>query len=278
MTSAPASSSAPPDDDPPAATTSSNPLFPPFNPPGGMGGAPEVEPEPTGNGNTEPPGELDCDAPMPTGGEPHNSANAQGKAGGLDWTIWSNGSAGTITTFDVPAFSASWNNSGGLLARLGLQWDTSKTYDQYGTITAQFASKKTGTAGGYSYIGIYGWSVDPCVEFYIVDDSYNNLPFNPGMTELKGNPTIDGATYTMYTRQTTGTGGSKCPGVNSWIQFYSFRNTARACGTISVTEHFDWWAANGMTLGKMDQVQLMVEVGGGTGSIEFSTANVTTTQ
>ena len=117
-----------------------------------------------------------------------------------------------------------------LLARLGLTWSPTKTYDQYGTVTAQFNAKKTGTGGGYSYIGIYGWSVSPCVEFYIVDDSFNRLPVNPGSTVNKGSAMIDGGTYTLYTRQTTGTGGSKCPNVNDWVQYYSIRNSARTCG------------------------------------------------
>jgi len=99
--------------------------------------------------------------------------------------------------------------SGDFLARLGLTWSPTKTYDQYGTITAQFNGKKTGTGGGYSYIGIYGWSVSPCVEFYIVDDSYNRLPVNPGSTVNKGSAMIDGGTYTLYTRQTTGTATAK---------------------------------------------------------------------
>jgi precorrin-6B methylase 2 len=33
-----------------------------------------------------------------------------------------------------------------------------------------------------------------------------------------------------------------------------------------------------MALGKMDEAQILVEVGGGSGSVNFSTANVTTTQ
>lgn len=213
-------------------------------------------------------------APL-SGGTPHNSSNASGTAAGLNWTVWSNGSGGSITTYNKPAFSAAWNNSGDFLARLGLQWNATKTYDQYGTITAQFASKKTGTAGGYSYIGIYGWSVSPCVEWYIVDDSYNPMPVNPGNTTNKGTADIDGGKYTLYTRATSGTGGSKCPGVSNWAQFYSIRQTARECGQISITKHFDAWAAAGMALGKMDQAQILVEVGGGTGSIDFTLANVT---
>ncbi len=218
---------------------------------------------------------LNCSGTLPSGGTQHASSNASGTAAGMSWTIWSNGSGGSITTYDTPAFKATWNNSGDFLARLGLQWNASKTFDQYGTITAQIASKKTGTGGGYSYIGIYGWSVSPCVEFYIVDDSYNGLPVNPGNTTNKGMVDIDGGTYIMYTRDTTGTGGSKCPNVSNWVQFYSIRKTARQCGQISVTQHFKAWAAAGMTLGKMDQAQILVEVGGGSGSVEFSTASMT---
>ena len=212
---------------------------------------------------------------LPSGGTPHTSSNATGTAAGLDWTIWSNSSAGTITTFPTPAFSASWNNSGDFLARVGLQWNDTKTYDALGTVTAQYSQTKTGNGGNYSYIGIYGWSVSPCVEWYIVDDSYGKMPVNPGNTTNKGTATIDGGSYILYTRATSGTGGSKCSGVSSWSQFYSIRQTARTCGQISITEHFKAWAAAGMTLGKMDQAQILVEVGGGSGSISFPVANVT---
>ena len=53
------------------------------------------------------------------------------------------------------------------------------------------------------------------------------------------------------------------------------RNSARTCGQISVTQHFDAWAKAGMPLGKMDQVQILLEVGGGVGSAEFPIASVT---
>jgi len=210
-----------------------------------------------------------------TGGTKVQTSNKTGKAAGLDWALWSNGSGGSITTYDVPAFSATWANSGDFLARLGLQWNATKTFDQYGTITAQFNYKRTGTAGGYSYVGMYGWSISPCVEWYIVDDSWNKLPVNPGSTTNKGTADIDGAKYTLYTRSTTGTGGSKCGSATNWMQFYSIRQTARQCGQISVTEHFKAWAAAGMELGKMDQAQILLEVGGGTGTADFTVANVT---
>jgi hypothetical protein len=155
-----------------------------------------------------------------------------------------------------------------------LVFSTAKTFDQYGAITAQFAETKTGTAGGFSFIGAYGWSTTPCVEFYIVEDSYNKMPISPGPTST-ATVTIDGGTYRLYSQATTGTGGSLCAGVSSWLQFFSVRQTARQCGQISISQHFSAWASAGMTLGNLAEARLLVETGGGTGSIEFTTASVT---
>ena len=200
--------------------------------------------------------------------------SAQGTAGSLSWSLWSNSTAGCLTTYSTDAFSASWNNSGDFLARAGLDWNQ-KPYTSLGTVTAQFAETKSGTAGSFSYIAIYGWSVSPCIEWYIVDDSYNKMPVNPGNTTSKGTATIDGGAYTLYTRPTSGTGGSRCSGVSSWTQFYSVRQTARTCGQISITQHFQAWANAGMTLGNLLEAKILVEVGGGNGSIDFTTASVT---
>jgi len=212
---------------------------------------------------------------LPSGGTMH-TGDTQGTAAGLTWQLWANGSGGSITTFSVPAFSAAWNNSGDFLARTGLEWGNSgMAVSALGTVTAQFAETKTGSAGGYSYIGIYGWSVNPCIEWYIVDDSYNKMPVNPGSTTNKGTVTIDGGSYTLYTRPTTGTGGNRCGNVSSWTQFYSVRQTARTCGQISISDHFSAWATAGMTLGSVLEASILIEAGGGTGSIDFPTANVT---
>ncbi|HKO47067.1 MAG TPA: glycoside hydrolase family 11 protein, partial [Polyangiaceae bacterium] len=196
------------------------------------------------------------------------------------WTIWSNmpSKPGSITTYDTPAFTGTWNDSGDFLARIGLQWNGTKTHQELGTIAAQFSVKKNGTAGDYSFIGIYGWSLSPCVEFYIVDQSYKPMPFNPGMTTKMGPDTmIDGGLYIFYKRTTNGTGGSKCGSQATWDQYYSIRKTGRDCGHISVSEHFKAWEANGLPLGKIDQAQILLEVGGGVGSADFNVANVTLT-
>jgi endo-1,4-beta-xylanase len=212
---------------------------------------------------------------LPSGGTTHTGTNVNGTADGLGYGIWSNGSGGSITTFaNATAFSASWNNGGDFLAHLGLDFNSSKSYTAYGTITAEFAESKTGTAGGYSSIGIYGWTQNPCVEWYIDDDSFNGLSTQKGAVTA----TIDGGTYSLTTSTTTGTGGNDCGGsVSSWTQMHSVRQTARQCGTITVSDHFAAWTAQGWKLGNLTSVHINVEVGGGNGSIQFPMANVTTT-
>jgi hypothetical protein len=208
-----------------------------------------------------------------TGGTQHCSSNASGTANGYSWTIWSSGGGGCLTTYSGAgaAFSATWNNSGDFLARVGLQWDRTKTYDQLGTISAEFAQTHTGSGGGYSFIGVYGWSVSPTHEYYIVEDSFNKLPLNPGGTKM-GTADIDEGTYVFYSRQAS---GASIDGSSSFVQFYSVRQQARQCGHISISDHFKAWTAAGMTLGKMEEAKLLLEAGGGSGSGSFTVGSVT---
>jgi len=213
---------------------------------------------------------------MPTGGTTHTGSNVNGTVNGLNYGIWTNGSGGSITVFsDAPAFSTSWNNSQDFLAHLGLDFRTAKAYTAYGTITALFSEKKTGSGGGFSTIGIYGWTHSPCVEWYITEDSFNGLGGGGGTTV-----TIDGGTYTLSNTMTTGTGGANaCESghTGSWAQIRSNRKTARTCGVVTVSDHFAAWEKQGWSLGTLSMVHINIEVGGGNGSIDFPVANVTTT-
>jgi endo-1,4-beta-xylanase len=235
----------------------------------------------TGTGGTS--STLDCaNIPaMPTSGSATHTSG-QGGTDNLAWQIWSNAGSGQLTTFSgVPAFSASWNNSGNYLGRLGFEWGNKpQKYDAFGTISADFAESLTGSSGGqWSYVGIYGWSTNPCIEWYIIDDSFGNMPVNPGnCTNMSNSPlSVDGGQYTMCTRSTSGTGGDRCGGAANWNQYYSIRHNNRKCGTISVTEHFKAWAAGGGNLGTLLEVKVLLEVGGGQGTANFSVANVTKT-
>jgi hypothetical protein len=215
-----------------------------------------------------------CQPGTPWSGGTTYSSNSVGSAGnGYSYQIWSNGvGTGSMTVAGVDAkFSATWNNPGDFLARIGLTWDATKTYQQLGTISSDFAETKTGSGIGYNFIGIYGWSENPLHEYYIVEDWFGSRPV-PG-TKV-GTITVDGGAYDVLTHtqinqpDVFGT-------LSTFDQFYSVRQTPRSCGHISISQHFAAWAGLGLQLGKMEEAKILVEVGnGGTGTITFTTATV----
>jgi hypothetical protein len=176
-----------------------------------------------------------------------------------------------MTVFGVDAtFKANWSNAGDFLARVGLGFDKTKAPSQIGTISTDFAETKSGSAG-YSFIGIYGWSVSPLHEYYIVEDWFGSRP-NPGGTQM-GTITVDGGTYDVY--QHTQTNQPSIQGTATFVQFFSVRQSTRTCGHISISEHFSQWANLGLQLGNLEEARILVEAGGSAnGNIDFTTATV----
>jgi hypothetical protein len=171
------------------------------------------------------------------------------------------------------AFSATWNNSGDFLARVGLvprlQQDLRPVRNDRGGLS----ETKSGNGGGYSSIGVYGWTVSPLVEWYVTEDSYNGQGTSG---TKKGTFTIDGeGTYNVYQRMQNNQ--PSIQGTASFPQFISIRTTARTCGHISLTKHFEAWKGLGMTMGKMYEAKVLVEARRRSGPriIDFPTAIVT---
>src|SRR5205823_11748079 len=83
---------------------------------------------------------------------------------------------------------------------------------------------------------------------------------------------IDGAMYYLSTSQTNGTGGANaCESghTGAWTNITATRATHRTCGTVTVSDHFASWAAQGWSLGTLSMVHINVEVGGGMGTVDF---------
>jgi endo-1,4-beta-xylanase len=209
---------------------------------------------------------LSTDACSPgttlTGGTQHCNQNASGSYGSYQWQLWSNTTTGCLTTYSDGAFSANWSNSRDLLAGVGLKLDGTKSHQELGTFSADFAERKTGSAGGYSYIGVHGWTTEPNIEIYIVEESFDPPPPKPN-APLLGTLAADGGIYDIYKIPVTSAG-------DSITQMFSIRRTTRSCGHVSISEHFAKWTELGAQLGKMQLVEVFVESGGGTGSIDFT--------
>jgi len=192
--------------------------------------------------------------------------------GNNNWIIWYGREYG-----GGGAFRAEWNYPNDFLARVGYFWNTGKPYSFYKNVYCdfEFTRSPNGTAGNYSYLGIYGWSKDPMIEWYIVDDWYGNGIISPsnigGGATKKGECTVDGEKYFIY-QATRPAGSGNIEGKNvAFQQYFSVRQSRRQSGTISITEHFKEWEKIGMKLGSnMYEAKFLVEAGGGMGWFDAS--------
>jgi endo-1,4-beta-xylanase len=220
-----------------------------------------------------------CPPATPLSGGKQYCSNSKGDvSGGYAYELWSDGTGmGCMTVYGSDAkFSATWTNAGDFLARIGLGFDQSKTPTQIGTISCDFAETKTGDTG-LVYVGIYGWTVSPLREYYILDDWGST---KPGDTASDGTPRthvgtimVDGDTYDVWKH--TQTNKPAITGSNqTFDQYFSVRQNARQCGHISISEHFSGWTGLSLQLGKLEEAKLLVEAQNGTGTIDFTTATV----
>jgi hypothetical protein len=198
-----------------------------------------------------------------------NNSSVTGNVGSspYHYEIWYQGGNNSMTFYDNGTYKASWNGTNDFLARVGFKYDEKHTYEELGPIDAYYKWSKQGSAGGYNYIGIYGWTVDPLVEYYIVDDWFNKPGANL-LGQRKGEFTVDGDTYEIW--QNTRVQQPSIKGTQTFPQYFSVRKSARSCGHIDITAHMKKWEELGMKMGKMYEAKVLVEAGGGSGSFDVT--------
>lgn len=175
-----------------------------------------------------------------------------GKEGSYHYELWKDRGTTQMQLGEGGTFSCSWENINNALFRRGIKYDKTKTHEELGYITVDYACDYN--PDGNSYLCVYGWSVNPLIEYYIVDSWGSWRP--PGGKAI-GQITVDGGTYDVYT--STRVNQPSIEGTATFTQYWSVRTKKRTSGTISVTEHFRQWEKLGLNLGKMYEVALTVE-------------------
>jgi len=191
------------------------------------------------------------------------------------WELWNQNSKGTacMTLGSGGSFSGRWSGIENYLARRGRKYNETQTHQQIGTINVKYnCDYKPSTSAGNSYLAIYGWTVDPMVEYYIIEDWRNWNPSKDNSKQPKGSFTIDGSSYEIV--QTTRTQQPSIKGTATFPQFFSIRTTTRNSGSIQVSEHFKKWESLNMKMGKMYEVSFVVEGYQSSGSFDFKELEV----
>lgn len=200
---------------------------------------------------------------------------AKSDIGEFNYEIWYNGGNNSATFYSDGSFSCEFSGTKDYLCRSGYGYDMTKTWQELGHLYADFSVNMSELNNiGYSYIGVYGWSDDPLIEYYIVDTWGSQ--YRPEWMELKGTITVDGAEYDLYYHRQINQ-----PAINGnadFDQYFSIRKQKRSCGTIDITKHFEEWDKVGWKLGKMYEAKVLGEGGnvngGASGKFDFNYAKV----
>jgi hypothetical protein len=182
---------------------------------------------------------------------------------GFDVEFWTQnrGEIGHMTLTGNGTFICEWEENFNILFRTGRKFPQPHIpYEDLGEIFIEYAVRDYRPVGN-SYFTVYGWTVEPLIEFYIVEAWGNWRP--PGGRSID-TVTIDGGVYEIY--ETLREDEPSILGRSTFPQYWSVRVVPKNMdfpffeGKVSVTEHFRAWEAAGLEpMGAMWEVALCVE-------------------
>ncbi len=192
------------------------------------------------------------------------SLHRTGLDGGLFYSCDASGPGTAVFTPDgASGYAVTWSNVSYLLCGKG--WSQGKAR----TITWTGAYENS---GGGTY-GIYGWTVSPVIEYYVVEKF--GATGSPAGGTVMGSYATDGSTYTVYRRMRVNQPcvvGPAC----TFYQYVAVRQAPRTSGTITLQNHVDAWAKLGLRMGTYSYQLLATEAWNGSGSARATIVSATT--
>ncbi|KAM0329438.1 hypothetical protein ACHAQA_004746 [Verticillium albo-atrum] len=188
-----------------------------------------------------------------------STPSSQGTHDGYFYSWWTDGgAAATYTNLAGGEYSVSWSNGGNLVGGKGWNPGGPRTITYSGTYNPQ----------GNSYLAVYGWTRNPLVEYYVVE---NFGTYNPSSgATARGQVTHDGALYRLF--ESTRTNQPSIDGTATFQQYWAVRDVKRTGGTVNMATFFNAWTSAGMRLGTHNYMVVATEGYFSSGSARINVA------
>ncbi|KAJ5556953.1 endo-1-4-beta-xylanase 6 [Penicillium frequentans] len=180
------------------------------------------------------------------------------RSAGINYVQNYNGNLGDFTYSEsAGTYSMYWEDGVSSDFVVGLGWTTGSSKSI--TYSAQYSASGSG-----SYLAVYGWINSPQAEYYIVEDYGSYNPCSSSSATSLGTVSSDGGTYQVCTDVRTNQ--PSITGTSTFTQFFSVREGGRTSGTVTVANHFNFWAQHGFGNSNFNYQVMAVEAWSGAGS------------
>jgi endo-1,4-beta-xylanase len=174
---------------------------------------------------------------------------------GYFWSLYTEGGSASISFPGAGSyagnFAISWNNCNDVVGGKG--WSSSG---------ARTVGYNCGSISGtYKFFGVYGWTTNPLIEYYIAEKGSA-----AGGTSC-GSVSSDGHTYSVYKQQRV-----NAPSIQGTKTFWQYKSSWGGSGSgnhsVNVGNHWNYWKAHCGSMGSGNYMILAVENwGGGSGYV-----------